>query len=176
MAVRKIIKYGNPILRVKAKPITRIDDSIRILAEDMIETMQFAEGIGLAAPQVAESISLCVVNMGLIEEGAEPKVFINPQIIHFEGECAMEEGCLSIPEIREEVVRAASIKIRYQDLNGVQHEEECHDMLARVLQHEVDHLNGVLFIDRISSIRRKLLAKKLKTVALESKAKAEVAY
>lgn len=169
MAVRDIITYGHPILRMKSRPIEKVDDSIRQLVEDMIDTMFAAEGIGLAAPQVAESISLCIVNMGMIKEGEAPKAFINPEILDEQGSSTMEEGCLSIPEIREEVTRAESIRIRYQDLEGVKHEEECHDMLARVLQHEIDHLNGVLFIDRITPIRRKLLTKRLKAIAAESK-------
>ncbi len=174
MALRYIVKYGHPVLRLKAREIKKIDDSIRDLAEDMIETMEAAEGIGLAAPQIAESITLLVTNSGLIEEDAPPKAYINPVILSEEGDFNMEEGCLSIPDIREDVVRAEKIKIKYQDLDGLEHEEECSGMLARVLQHEVDHLNGVLFIDRISQIKRKLLSKKLKAIVAQSKEEAGV--
>lgn len=172
MALRYIVKYGNPILRMKAQQIEEIDDSIRDLAEDMIETMETAEGIGLAAPQVAEPITLLVVNLGLIEEGASPKAYVNPVILADEATCNIEEGCLSIPDIREDVVRPEKIQIKYQDLDGVEHEEECSGMLARVLQHEVDHLNGVLFVDRISQIKRTLISKKLKAIAAQSKVEA----
>ena len=172
MALRYIVKYGHPVLRLKAREIKKIGDSIRDLAEDMIETMEAAEGIGLAAPQIAEPITLLVINSGLIEEDAPSKAYINPVILAEEGTFNMEEGCLSIPDIREDVVRAEKIKIKYQDLDGLEHEEECSGMLARVLQHEVDHLNGVLFIDRISQIKRKLLSKKLKAIVAQSKEEA----
>ena len=165
MALRKIVIYGNPVLRMKVSEITEFDDSLQFLAGDMIETMQEAEGIGLAAPQIGESLALCVVNCELIEEGNEPKAFVNPVIYDSDGEAMREEGCLSIPDISEEITRAETIKIRYQDLKGNEHDEECECMLARVLQHEVDHMNGVLFIDRISPMRRKLLSKKLKQIA-----------
>ncbi len=174
MAVRYIVKYGNPILRMKAEPIVAIDDSIRLLAEDMAETMVQAEGIGLAAPQVAELVALCVVNLGLIEDGAAPKAYLNPEILHEEGTSTLEEGCLSIPDIREDVTRPEKIRLRYTDLNGKEHEETCDGMLARVLQHEIDHLNGILFVDRISPIKRKLLAKKLRKIAEEGKLEPKV--
>ena len=153
---------------MKASEITEFNHSLQFLAGDMIETMQEAEGIGLAAPQIGESLALCVVNCELIEEGTEPKAFVNPIIYDSGGEKAMEEGCLSIPDISEEIKRAETIKIRYQDLKGNEHDEECEGMLARVLQHEVDHMNGVLFIDRISPMRRKLLSKTLKKIAAKS--------
>lgn len=169
MALRYIVKYGHPALRMKARQIETISASIRELAEDMIETMELAEGIGLAAPQIAESKTLLVINAGLIEEDAPAKVYINPVILAEAGSISMEEGCLSIPDIREDVIRPEMIKIKYLDLEGGQHEEECNGMLARVLQHEVDHLNGLLFVDRISQIKRKLLSKKLKALAAQSK-------
>jgi len=169
MALRYIVKYGHPALRMKARQIETISASIRELAEDMIETMEVAEGIGLAAPQIAESKTLLVINAGLIEEDAPAKVYINPVILAEAGSISMEEGCLSIPDIREDVIRPEMIKIKYLDLEGGQHEEEYNGMLARVLQHEVDHLNGLLFVDRISQIKRKLLSKKLKAIATQSK-------
>ncbi|MFQ5676547.1 MAG: peptide deformylase [bacterium] len=165
MAPLEIIKYGHPILRLKAEEIKTVDDSIRTLADEMIATMEIAEGIGLAAPQVAKPLALCVVNTGLIEDGAAPRTYINPVILRNEGSATMEEGCLSIPEIREDVIRPATIALKYLDLEGVEHEESCEGMLARVLQHEIDHLNGVLFIDRISPMRRKLLARRLRDIA-----------
>ncbi len=165
MALREIVLYGNPALRIKARTVDEIDDDLRQLVQDMVETMDAAEGIGLAAPQVAESLALCVVNNGLIDEDAEPQAYINPEIIHADGEIEVEEGCLSIPDVREDVRRPETIKVRYLDIDGKQQEEECGGMLARVLQHEIDHLNGVLFVDRISSIKRQLLQKRLKLIA-----------
>lgn len=165
MALRNIVLYGHPVLRIKTQPVNGFDVGLKSLVEDMIETMYEAEGIGLAAPQVGESLSLCVVNNGLIEDGAEPKAYVNPVILEESGSCAIEEGCLSIPDIREDVVRPEFIQIKYTDLDGIEHEEKCDGMLARVLQHEIDHLNGVLFVDRISSIRRQLLEKRLKGIA-----------
>lgn len=168
MALREIALYGQSILRMKAAPILEITDSIRTLFEEMVEIMQEEEGIGLAAPQVGESISLCIINLGLIEEDAVPRAYINPVMVEEEGMCTMEEGCLSIPDVREDVDRPEVIKVRYMSLDGKEHLDECDVLLARVLQHEIDHLNGVLFVDRISSIKRKLLAKKLKQIAAGS--------
>lgn len=174
MAVRPIMKYGDPILRIKATPVQEITDELRQLVDDMIETMTEAEGIGLAAPQVGESLALCVVDLSLIEDDGTPKVYINPVVLHEEGSSTMEEGCLSIPDIREDVARPESVRVKYQDLYGNEHEETCNAMLARVLLHEIDHLNGVLFIDKISPIKRKLLSKKLRKLAEESKAESRM--
>jgi peptide deformylase len=165
MALRKIFLYGQPILRMTAQPIEKPIKDLNSLISDMVETMQDEEGIGLAAPQIGESIALCVVNQGLIEDDSPPKAYLNPVILHSEGTIVMEEGCLSIPDIREDVERPETIRLRYLDVDGVAQEEECDGMLARVLQHEIDHLNGVLFVDRISPIKRKLLAKKLKKIS-----------
>lgn len=169
MAVLPIRIYGDPILRMKAEEVRTFDDNLAALAEDLIETMHVASGIGLAAPQVGVSLSLCVVDVGLIEEGQPPQVFVNPEIIEKFGEkISMEEGCLSIPGINENVPRDEGIHVRYQNLQGENHELRCTQMLARVLQHEIDHLNGIFFIDRLSGVTRKLLAKKLRALAAES--------
>jgi peptide deformylase len=165
MAIREIVIYGRPALRIHAKPVAEIDSDIRELADDMIDTMVEADGIGLAAPQVNESLAMCVVNCELIEEGTPPKVYINPEILSSEGNSVIEEGCLSIPDIREDVERPEIIRLKYTDIDGNRHEEACDGMLARVLQHEIDHLKGVLFVDRISAVKRSLLAKKLKKLA-----------
>ena len=165
MALRKIVLYGQPILRLTAKPIAEPSEDLSSLIDDMVETMQDEEGIGLAAPQVGESIALCVINQGLIEDDSPPKAYLNPVILHSDGTSTMEEGCLSIPDIREDVERPETIRLKYMDMDGVEQEEECDGMLARVLQHEIDHLNGVLFVDRISPIKRKLLSKKLKNIS-----------
>ncbi len=169
MSELRVIKYGNPILRLKAKLIENIDSDVKQLADDMISIMQEEEGIGLAAPQVAQSISLLVIDMSLIDEDGEPTAFINPEILGSEGEFVFEEGCLSLPDIREDVKRPESITLRYQNIEGHVFEKRFDELLARVLQHEIDHLNGILFIDRISSLKKKLFSKKLKEIAAEER-------
>lgn len=166
MAVLKIRKYGDPILRQKSAPQTTFDEALQQQAADMIETMREAKGIGLAANQAGMTNALCVVEIGLVVEGAEPRVFVNPMITATAGEkVSYEEGCLSIPDINDDVERPDRIRVRFQDVAGAQHEEEFEGMLARVLQHEVDHLNGIFFVDRLGPLRRKLLNKKLKEMA-----------
>lgn len=167
MTKLRIIKYGNPMLRLKASKVKKIDDRLRSLVEGMILTMQRDGGIGLAAPQVEQSITLLVVDHGLIYEAGKPTAYINPEILTTDGESVLEEGCLSIPDIREEVKRAEIILLRYQNLEGQTLEQEFDGLLARVLQHEIDHLNGVLFIDRISPLKKQLLKKELKAIAEE---------
>jgi peptide deformylase len=172
MAVLPVILYGDPVLRRKAAPIETIDDEIRRLAEDMIETMYEDAGIGLAAPQVDRSIRMLVADGSSYEGGGDSaRVFINPVIIESWGERNFDEGCLSIPGIRAEILRPDSIRIRFQDLDGETHEEEMHELWSRVLQHETDHLDGKLFIDYLSPMRRALLMKKLKELARESKSR-----
>lgn len=170
MAVLSIRKYGDPILRQKARPQTNFDNTLRTIVADMIETMQAEGGIGLAANQVGLSQALCVVEVSLIEEGAAPRAFVNPEIVQALGDLAtMEEGCLSIPEINEEVERNERIRVRFHDLEGNQREEEFEGVYARVLQHEIDHLNGVFFVDRLSALKRKLLNKKLQALAEQTR-------
>lgn len=171
----KIIKYGNPILRMKAKPITEIDNELRKTIDDMIETMQEGEGIGLAAPQVALSKSFFVIDNSLIEEGGVPEAIVNPEILSSDGEVVIEEGCLSIPGIREEVKRPEFIRVKYQDVQGNSHEEELDGLKARVFQHEIDHLHGIFFVDRIGAMKRKLLHKQLRQIAEEEMAETTVA-
>lgn len=170
MAVLPIRKYGDPILRQKAQPQTTFDEALRAVAADMIETMQAASGIGLAANQVGLPHALCVVEVSLIEEGAAPRAFVNPEIVQTLGNLAvMEEGCLSIPDINEEVERNERIRLRFHDLEGNQQEEEFEGLFARVLQHEVDHLNGIFFVDRLSALKRRLLKKKLQALVDETR-------
>lgn len=165
MALLEIIKYGNPILRQDAKEIKEINNEIRNLARDMIQTMQAAEGIGLAAPQVAQSIALVVIDLGLIIDGEKPAAFINPVILATEGEFTMEEGCLSVPEVREEVIRPEKIHVIYQTINGETVDTWYDGLLARVLQHEVDHLKGIFFVDHLGTIKKKMIKKDLKRIA-----------
>jgi peptide deformylase len=147
MSLLKIVTYGNPILRQKAKPVTKIDTALRKLAENMIATMHDADGIGLAAPQIGKSLSLFVVDISPIEESAVPMVFINIDILESSGSAPYTEGCLSIPGVTGEVIRPDRIRIRYMDWSGKWHEGMAEGILARVIQHETDHVNGKLFID-----------------------------
>lgn len=163
----RVIKFGNPILRMKSSPVKVFDDDLKALVADMIITMEENSGIGLAAPQVQQLKSLFVIDMSLIEEEGVPMAVINPEILEAEGEMIYEEGCLCIPEIREEVRRPEIIRVRYQDVNGIPHEEQINGLKARVFQHEIDHLNGVLFVDRIGPVRRKLLDQELKVIVEE---------
>jgi len=169
MAFLPIRKYGDPVLRLQAQPVTEFDVELAIFVENMIETMQASEGIGLAAPQVGVSQALCVVDIGLIEKGKQPQAFINPEIIEeFGDEVVLEEGCLSLPDVRDDVARREGIRLRYQDLQGEQHEMQCQGLLARVLMHEIDHLHGIFFTDRLGPLKRRLLAKKLRAIAAEA--------
>jgi len=171
MAVWPIRKYGDPILRKKAIKVEAFDPALQQVAADMIETMQAAKGVGLAANQIGLTHKLCVVDVGLITEGTPPQAFVNPMLAQELGkEVPYEEGCLSIPDINEDVMRKERVRVRYQDLAGAPHEQECDGTLARVLLHEIDHLNGIFFVDRLSTLRRKLLNKKLKALAEEAAA------
>ncbi|KAB2881353.1 peptide deformylase [bacterium] len=146
----KITTYGNPILRRKVKPITKIDSGLKKLAKDMLEVMHKADGIGLAAPQIGKSISIFVADISPIQEEMAPMIFLNIEILESFGSSPYNEGCLSIPGVVAEVIRPEKIRIRYMDLSGRHHEGMAEGVLARVIQHETDHLNGKLFIDYLS--------------------------
>lgn len=150
MALLKITTYGNPVLRMKVKPVAKIDAGLKKLAKDMLETMHKADGIGLAAPQIGKSISIFVTDISHIQEDAKPMVFLNIEILESFGSSPYNEGCLSIPGVSGEVIRPEKIKIRYTDLTGQRHEGMADGVLARVIQHETDHLNGKLFIDYLT--------------------------
>ena len=178
-----ILHYGDPILRAKGKHIEKIDNRIRELAQNMIETMHAANGVGLAAPQVGESRQLTVLDVSQVEDrpstmklngensdpqSAMPLVLINPEIdLGSETEMGTE-GCLSFPEITGEIERAKSVTVRAQNLDGEAIEIEATGFLARAIQHEVDHLNGILFIDRMSSAAKTSLSSKLKRLQKET--------
>ena len=166
MALRHIITLPDPKLRLISKPLERVDNSVRKLLDDMVETMHEAPGIGLAAIQVAEALRMLVVDLAKKDEPPQPLFFINPEIVwSADDRSVYEEGCLSIPEYYEEVERPASVRARFIDRNGKQQEILAEGMLATVLQHEIDHLDGVLFIDHISKLKRDRVTKKFAKMA-----------
>jgi peptide deformylase len=153
-----------------AVEITEFDANLKKLAKDMFDTMVIEEGIGLAAPQVNRSIRMIVIDMPLIDEElfTEPMAFINPTITKREGTFFFEEGCLSVPEIREEIERSAEITVDYQDLDGKKHTIEADELLSVVFQHEIDHLDGILFVDKLSPMKRSLLQQKFAEIEAKS--------
>lgn len=159
--------YGDPVLRQRAAEITRIDDMTRKQAERMFELMYEHEGIGLAANQVGMLRRLVVLDVPVDEEKRAVLVLVNPKLLEQTGKEASEEGCLSIPDLRADVNRAVTVRVSAQNLDGEALEFEADGLLARAIQHEVDHLDGVLFIDRLNSVRRKLLEGRLKQIAQE---------
>ena len=166
MAVRDILILPDKRLRLVSKPVAKIDAATRQLVEDMFETMYDAPGIGLAAIQIGEPRRIVTMDLAKKDESREPQVFINPELISQSGDKNVhEEGCLSIPEYYEEVARPAEVKLRYLDLDGKQHEIEADGLLATCIQHEIDHLNGVLFIDHISKLKRDRIVKKFTKAA-----------
>ena len=166
MALRHIITLPDPKLRLVSKKIERVDEPLRKLIDDMIETMHDAPGVGLAAIQIAEPIRLLVVDVAKKEEPQNPMAFVNPEIVWSSDErSTYEEGCLSIPEYYEEVERPAAVKVAYLDRDGAKQELEASGLVATCLQHEIDHLNGVLFIDYISKLKRDRVIKKFTKAA-----------
>jgi len=167
MAIRQIIETPDPALRRKSAPVEAVDDSIRALIDDMFETMYAAPGIGLAAIQVGEPVRVLVIDLQEPEEEEgppvrKPLVFVNPEIVRVSDTLqTYNEGCLSVPEMYAEVERPDSIRARWLDRDGGAHEEALDGLLAICLQHEIDHLEGVLFIDHLSRLKRDMLLKKL---------------
>jgi peptide deformylase len=160
MALRDILKIPDKRLRLASEPVKRVDANIRALVEDMFETMYDAPGIGLAAIQIGVPKRVVVMDLSKKEDDHEPRVFINPEITWESEETAThEEGCLSIPEYYEEVERPGAVKVKYLDLDGKEHEVEADGLFATCLQHEIDHTNGVLFIDHISKLKRDRVVK-----------------
>jgi peptide deformylase len=164
-AVLPIRIYGDPVLRTRAEEITRVDEAIKKLAQEMVWALKRASGIGLAANQVGQAVRLFVVDRSLFQADDSPLVVINPQVVAFHGEQVQEEGCLSFPGTFADVARPMKIQIKGVDLAEKELVIEAEGMLSRVLAHEIDHLNGVLFIDHLSSIKRKLLSRKLKKLS-----------
>ena len=166
MTVRDILILPDKRLRLVSKPVAKVDSATRKLIDDMFETMYAAPGIGLAAIQVGEPRRIVTLDLAKKDEPKDPQVFINPELVWTsDGKNTHEEGCLSIPEYYEEVERPAEVKVRYLDLDGKSREVDARGLLATCLQHEIDHLNGVLFIDHISKLKRDRVIKKFTKAA-----------
>jgi peptide deformylase len=169
MAVREILIIGHPTLVKKAESVDRLDEDIVRLAEDMVETVHAAPGVGLAAPQVGVSKRLIVVDMSVGQNKDDLIILVNPELVGKEGEITCEEGCLSVPDIREKVTRPYRVIVRGLDLKGRTIEVEGEDLLARALCHEIDHIDGILFVEKLSALKRKLIKSKLKKSAAAGK-------
>ena len=157
-----IVKFPDPVLQKPAEPVTVFDDELRKLVDDMFTSMYDAQGIGLAAPQIGISKRLTVIDLSFQKKPEDKIVLINPEVIEIKGKQVEEEGCLSLPEIRDRVVRAAEVKVRAQDADGKPIEVEGTELLARAIQHEIDHLDGILFIFRLSRLKRDLQLRKIR--------------
>ena len=164
MAVLEVLQFPDPRLKQASAPVTRVDERLRELARKMLQVMYDEPGIGLAAPQVGEPLRLVVMDTDWTSEGNErnPAVLVNPEILSREGKITWEEGCLSVPDFATDVERAARVVVTYQDLEGEQVTEDVSGLRAVCFQHEIDHLDGILFIDRISRLKRSLYVKRLK--------------
>jgi peptide deformylase len=166
MALRDIIKLPDKRLRLVSDPVKAVDAEVRALVDDMFETMYDAPGVGLAAIQLGVAKRIVTVDTAKKDDPKAPQVFINPEVVWTSDETGIyEEGCLSIPEYYEEVERPAQVKVKYTDLDGKAHEVEADGLLATVLQHEIDHINGILFIDHISKLKRDRVIKKFTKAA-----------
>ena len=160
--IHSIVKYPEPVLAKKGAPVTNFGPELAQFVDEMWASMYAAHGIGLAAPQIGVSKRITVIDVSFKERPQEKVVLINPQIIERQGKQFEEEGCLSLPEIREKVQRAARVKVRAQDVNGEFFEAEGEELLARAMQHEIDHLDGILFIDHLSTLKRDLVKRKIR--------------
>jgi peptide deformylase len=160
--VHAIVKYPDPVLATKGEPVTEFGPELAQFVDEMWASMYAAHGIGLAAPQIGVSKRITVIDVSFKERPDEKVVLINPEIIAREGKQFEEEGCLSLPEIRDKVHRAARVTVRAQDVNGEFFEAEGEELLARAMQHEIDHLDGILFIDRLSPLKRDLAKRRIR--------------
>jgi peptide deformylase len=157
-----IVRYGNAVLETPAEPITDFNDDLRKLADDMFESMYAAHGVGLAAPQIGIGKRIVVIDVSFKEDPDAKMVLINPEIVKTEGRQRGSEGCLSLPDFREDVTRAAMVTVRAQDLNGEWFEKTGEEILARAFLHETDHLNGKLYISHISALKRDMIRRRIK--------------
>jgi peptide deformylase len=165
--IYKVVKYGDPVLEKPAGTIKKFDAELEELSEEMFSTMYAADGVGLAAPQIGKSLRLTVIDVSLGKNPEAKIVLVNPEIIHAEGEAREEEGCLSIPGFRGYVVRPQFVTVRAQNLKGDSFEIRGENLLARAFCHEIDHLNGVLFIQHLGMIKRDLIKRKIKKLRKE---------
>src|ERR1700694_4750317 len=157
-----IVKFGSPVLEKPSEPVTAFDQELQKLIEDMFESMYAAHGVGLAAPQIGISRRIAVIDVTFKEDPGAKTLLINPEIIHTEGRFKQSEGCLSIPDFRENVSRPRAVTVRAQDEHGKIFELTGEELLARALQHETDHLNGKLYISHISALKRDLIKRKIR--------------
>lgn len=169
MSKHGITKYGSEVLRKVAEPVDEITDEIKKLVDDMLETMYAFEGVGLAAPQIGISKRVIVIDTNPGNLASNPIIMINPKIVESEGQISAEEGCLSVPEIKGDVKRAEKVVVDGLNLDGEKVRIEATDLLARVFQHEIDHLNGKLFIDYLSRLKSQLIKKQLRKIETETK-------
>jgi peptide deformylase len=160
--IHTVVKWPDPVLAKRGETVTVFDAKLKKLVDEMFDSMYAAQGIGLAAPQIAISQRITVIDVSFKKNPEEKVVLINPEIVEREGKQVEEEGCLSLPEIREKVSRAEWVKVKAQDVTGTWFEMEGGELLARAIQHEIDHLDGVLFIDRLSRLKRDLVIRKIK--------------
>jgi peptide deformylase len=166
MPLLDLIVLPDPILRTKSAPVTRFDHTLKAFASDMLATMYKAPGIGLAAIQVAEPIRMLVIDLAKPDEEHEPHIFVNPEIVKLGDEPSIyEEGCLSIPDYYALVERPASVTVKYQDETGAEKIMEADGLMATCLQHEIDHLNGIMFIDHVSRLKREMVVRKFTKLA-----------
>jgi peptide deformylase len=169
MTIKPLIILPDPVLRQVSSPIAQVDDAVRKLSDDMLETMYDAPGIGLAAIQIGIPKQMLVIDLHKEGEEKQPQVFINPEVLRSSDErSAYEEGCLSIPDYYAEVERPAKVTVKYIDITGKEQIVEAEGLLATCLQHEIDHLNGVLFIDHISRLKREMVIKKFTKAKLRA--------
>jgi peptide deformylase len=171
MTIKPLIILPDPLLRLVSRPVERVDDQLRKFADDMLATMYDAPGIGLAAIQVGEPLRMLVIDLAKEDEEPAPQVFINPQIrSRSDDRSIYEEGCLSIPDYYAEIERPAAVRVAYLDRAGKAQEIDAEGLLATCLQHEIDHLDGVLFIDHISKLKRDMVVRKFKKLAKDKPA------
>lgn len=162
-----IVKYPEPVLRQPGEPVTEFNDELRKFVADMFETMYASQGIGLAAQQVGVAKRVTVIDLSQGKDPAQKLVLVNPEVIYREGKQYEEEGCLSFPEIREKVSRAAKVRVRAQNEHGKWFEMDGEELLSRAFQHEIDHLDGMLFIFRMSALKRDLVLRKIRKMQRE---------
>jgi peptide deformylase len=160
--VRPIVKYPEPVLQRPAAAVTEFNDELRALVGDMFDSMYAAQGIGLAAPQIGVPKRVTVIDLSFQKNPEEKLVLINPEIVLKQGKQYGEEGCLSLPDIHEKVSRAAVVKVRAQDISGEWRDYDGEELLARAFQHEIDHLDGILFIFRVSALKRDLIQRRIR--------------